>query len=159
MCPILELIQTLKECFSCHIYCAQLCTHLRAIFTSSFAVSNRESQYPRCTLLPHPTAHALPTSPTPRPFCFLTFYLRGEFFCCKGTALNDSCFCFCGSFCFKVQVLFVVLRQVFWTVLMLVVLVESLQTRQPAVGMSMLVRPQCSLLQVELLFLRGARET
>jgi hypothetical protein len=41
---------------------------------------------------------------------------------------------------------------------MLVVLLESLQTRQPAVVMSMLVRPQRFHLQVELLFLRGSRE-
>ena len=45
--PILELIQTLKECLFCHIYCAQLCAHMRAIVTVSCAVSNRESRYPR----------------------------------------------------------------------------------------------------------------
>jgi len=39
-------IQTLKKCSGCHIYCAQLCAHLRAIVTSSCAVSNRESRYP-----------------------------------------------------------------------------------------------------------------
>jgi len=47
-------IQTLKECPCCHIYCAQLCAHLRAIVIASCAVSNRESQYPHpsppCTL-------------------------------------------------------------------------------------------------------------
>ena len=30
-------IQTLKECLFCHIYCAQLCAHLRAIVTFSCA--------------------------------------------------------------------------------------------------------------------------
>jgi len=39
-------IQTLKKCSGCHIYCAPLCAHLRAIVTSSCTVSNRESRYP-----------------------------------------------------------------------------------------------------------------
>jgi len=46
--------------------------------------------------------------------------------------------------------------QDFWSVSTLVVLVESLQTRQPAVVMSMLVRPQHALLRVGLLYVRGA---
>ena len=40
-------IQTLKECRCCHIYCAQLCAHSRAIATASCAVSKRQSRYPR----------------------------------------------------------------------------------------------------------------
>jgi len=39
-------IQTLKEYFSCHIYCAQLRAHLGKIVEASCAVSNRRSRYP-----------------------------------------------------------------------------------------------------------------
>jgi len=49
MCPILELIQTLKECLFCEIYCAQLCAHMRSIVTASCTVSSRESRYPPST--------------------------------------------------------------------------------------------------------------
>ena len=39
-------IQRLKKYLCCYIYCAQLCTHLRAIVTASCAVSDWESRYP-----------------------------------------------------------------------------------------------------------------
>jgi len=38
-----------ENVFLCHIYCAQLCAHLRKIVEASCAFSNRESRYPRCT--------------------------------------------------------------------------------------------------------------
>jgi len=45
MVSVLNQIQTLKECLSCHMYCAQLWPRVAAIVTVSCAVSNRESQY------------------------------------------------------------------------------------------------------------------
>ena len=59
MCPILELIQTLKKCLFCHVYCAQLWAHLGAIAIASCAVSNRESRYARQELLLIYNSHIL----------------------------------------------------------------------------------------------------
>jgi len=40
-------IQTLKNCISCHIYCAHFCTPLQQIVEDICTVPNRESRYPR----------------------------------------------------------------------------------------------------------------
>ena len=76
-CPILELIQTLKECLLCHHYCAQLCAHMRTIVTASGAVSNRESQYPRRRQFDtHPPPIGVRKIKTPTPWNWFSNRLR-----------------------------------------------------------------------------------
>jgi len=50
---VLKPIQTLKEYFSCHVYCAHLGTLWYQIVGSSRTVSNRESRYPPCDPMFH----------------------------------------------------------------------------------------------------------
>jgi len=52
--------KTLKECLCCHIHCAHHWPRLAAMVTSSFAVSNRYSRYPRPVVVPVPSFSHFP---------------------------------------------------------------------------------------------------